>query len=134
MVHTLDGSAGRATRALRIAINHTRWHAKLVGRMVDTCVARLRELDVAAVETVQVAGSFELPLMAKRLLLRTEHPVDAVICIGILVKGATMHFEYISEAVSHGLMQVNLDTLKPVSQGMDGNGCAGLAECTTKSK
>lgn len=47
-----------------------------------------------------------------------NRPFDAVIAIGVLIKGATMHFEYISESVSHGLMRVQLDTGVPVIFGV----------------
>lgn len=45
-------------------------------------------------------------------------PFDAVIAIGVLIKGETMHFEYIADAVSHGLMRVGLDTGVPVIFGV----------------
>lgn len=47
-----------------------------------------------------------------------SQPFDAVIAIGVLIKGETMHFEYISDAVSHGLMRVQLDTGVPVVFGV----------------
>lgn len=47
-----------------------------------------------------------------------KKPFDAVIAIGALIKGSTMHFEYISDAVSHGLMRVQLDTGVPVIFGL----------------
>ena len=47
-----------------------------------------------------------------------SQPFDAVIAIGVLIKGATMHFEYISESVSHALMRIQLDTGVPVIFGV----------------
>lgn len=47
-----------------------------------------------------------------------KKPFDAIIAIGVLIKGATMHFEYIADAVSHGLMRVQLDTGVPVIFGL----------------
>ena len=63
---------------------------------------------------VDVGGSYELPLAAQAMI---KH-VDAVVCVGCLVKGETYHFEYISEAVTQGIMQVNLRFNKPVLFGL----------------
>ena len=64
----------------------------------------------------RVAGSYELPYGAQVLL--ESGKVDAVVAIGCLVKGATMHFEYICEAVTQGIMRLNLDYKMPVIFGV----------------
>lgn len=61
-------------------------------------------------------GSYELPLAAQKYILHEK--VDAVVCIGCLIKGGTMHFEYICEAVSRGIMDVGLTTGVPVIFGV----------------
>lgn len=66
--------------------------------------------------SIQVPGSFELPLGALKMLNKLK--VDAVICIGTLIKGSTMHFEYICEAVTQGVMRLNLDYKTPVLFGV----------------
>ncbi len=66
----------------------------------------------------QVPGAFELPLAAKRAAESVATPFDAIICIGCLIKGETMHFEYICEAVSQGVMRVGLDANVPVVFGV----------------
>ena len=63
---------------------------------------------------VDVGGSYELPLAAQAMI---KH-VDAVVCVGCLVKGETYHFAYICEAVTQGIMQVNLKFGKPVLFGV----------------
>jgi len=63
-----------------------------------------------------VPGSFELPLAAQRLAMKKD--MAGVICIGCLVKGDTPHFDYISQAVSHGIMDVGLKFNKPVVFGV----------------
>merc|ERR1719389_450362 len=63
-----------------------------------------------------VAGSYEIPAAAQ-VLLETGS-FDGVVCIGCLVKGETMHFEYICEAVSQGIMRLNLDYKTPVIYGI----------------
>ena len=64
----------------------------------------------------EVPGSFELPLAAKFLAL--SGTVDAVICAGVLIKGDTMHFEYICDAVSKGIMNVGIQTNLPIVFGV----------------
>jgi 6,7-dimethyl-8-ribityllumazine synthase len=63
-----------------------------------------------------VPGSFELPLGARWLI--DDHHVDAVVALGCLIKGETPHFEYISQAVSTGLMQLGLSTGVPIAFGV----------------
>ena len=70
----------------------------------------------ADVTTVRVPGAFEIPLAARRLARSGRY--DAVICLGCLIKGDTMHFEYIADAVSHGIMAVTADTGIPVTFGV----------------
>lgn len=64
----------------------------------------------------EVPGAYELPFAAK--LLAMSGTVDAIICCGVLIKGETLHFEYISEAVTKGIMDVNLSTMTPVVYGV----------------
>lgn len=61
-------------------------------------------------------GAYELPYAASRVI--RKHKVDAVVCIGCLIKGETMHFEYICEAVTQGIMRVNLDSGVPTIFGV----------------
>jgi 6,7-dimethyl-8-ribityllumazine synthase len=63
-----------------------------------------------------VAGAFELPFACQQLLKTGKY--DACIAVGVLIKGSTMHFEYIADAVSHGLMKVGLDHGIPVVFGV----------------
>jgi 6,7-dimethyl-8-ribityllumazine synthase len=69
-----------------------------------------------AVAVFEVPGAFEIPLAAKRAAESGEFA--AVICLGCLIKGDTMHFEYIADAASHGIMRVALDTGIPVAFGV----------------
>jgi 6,7-dimethyl-8-ribityllumazine synthase len=64
----------------------------------------------------EVPGAYELPYAAK--LLAMSGTVDAIICCGVLIKGDTLHFEYISSAVTSGIMNVNLATMTPVIYGV----------------
>ncbi|RKP10608.1 Lumazine synthase [Thamnocephalis sphaerospora] len=125
--NVLDGSK------LRVLIVHARWNEKIVGALVNGAIEALVERhqvphDHITIETVP--GSYELPFAARRLLdvstrsgapraiTATQYGYDAVITIGVLIKGETQHFEYISEAVTHGLTRVGLDTGVPVIFGV----------------
>jgi 6,7-dimethyl-8-ribityllumazine synthase len=68
------------------------------------------------VTLVRVPGAFELPVAAQRLA--ESGRVDAVICLGCLIKGDTMHFEYIADAATRGISQVGLETGVPVAFGV----------------
>lgn len=64
----------------------------------------------------EVPGAYELPYAAK--LLAMSGTVDAIVACGVLIKGDTYHFEYISDAVTKGIMDVNLSTMTPVVYGV----------------
>ncbi len=68
------------------------------------------------ISIVKVPGSFEIPLMAKKLADSGNY--DSVICLGAVIRGATPHFEYISAEVTKGIAKVTLDTGVPVSFGI----------------
>ena len=68
------------------------------------------------VTLVHVPGAFEIPVTA--LHLAETGRFDAVICLGCLIKGDTMHFEYIADAASHGIMNVSITTGVPVAFGV----------------
>lgn len=94
---------------LKFGIVYASWNEKVVSSLVSGCQEQLRRLGATVLTPVSVPGSFELPLAAKTLLCNESNELDGVICIGCLIKGETMHFEYISEAVSHGIMSVGLE-------------------------
>jgi len=68
------------------------------------------------ISVVKVPGSFEIPLMAKKLADSGNY--DAIICLGAVIRGATPHFEYISAEVTKGIAKVTLDSGIPVSFGI----------------
>jgi 6,7-dimethyl-8-ribityllumazine synthase len=69
-----------------------------------------------AIRVVRVPGAFEIPLAAQRLAESGEF--DAIICLGCLIKGDTMHFEFIADAASHGIAQAALATGVPMTFGV----------------
>jgi len=105
---------------LRVGIIRTSWNDELVGELSVRCKEALLSSGIAAENIVadvyDVPGAYELPFAAQRLA--TSGKVDAIICFGVLIKGETMHFEYISSAVASGLMQVQITTNMPVLYGV----------------
>jgi len=87
---------------------------KLVGGAID---ALLRHgANDADINVFKVPGSFEIPLAAKKLALTKKY--DAIICLGVIMRGDTPHFEYIAAEVSKGIASVGLDTGTPVIFGV----------------
>lgn len=107
-----DGSS------LRIGIIHARWNEKIITALVDGAIKKLVELGVKEENIIveSVPGSFELPFGAKKFA--GQQKLDAVIPIGTLIKGSTMHFEYICESTTQALMRLQ-DTINiPVIYGI----------------
>jgi 6,7-dimethyl-8-ribityllumazine synthase len=103
---------------MRIGIIKTRWNDKHVDNLVSGIKTALTECKVQEdnIFETSVPGAFELPIAAQFLAL--SGTVDAIICTGVLIKGDTMHFEYISDAVSKGIMNIGLNTRTPVIFGV----------------
>mmetsp|Transcript_16818 Transcript_16818/g.32799 ORF Transcript_16818/g.32799 Transcript_16818/m.32799 type:complete len:171 (+) Transcript_16818:117-629(+) len=101
---------------LRVGIVYTRWNDEVIEGLRQGCVEELKKLGVEEIKEKQVPGAYELPYAAKCMIASSD--VDAVVCIGCLIKGSTMHFEYICEATSQGIMRVGLDTGIPVIFGV----------------
>ena len=85
----------------------------LAGARETLTEAKVAETDVTV---VHVPGAFEIPLTAMRLA-ETGH-YAAVICLGCLIKGETMHFEYIAESAAHGIMEASAVTGIPITFGV----------------
>merc|ERR1712107_714923 len=109
---TFDGAG------LKIAIVSARWNSVVCDALVDGCVEAMKACKVTDITIERVAGSYEVPCAAQ-FLLETKR-FDGVVCIGCLIKGETMHFEYISEAVTQGIMNLNLKHNTPVIYGILG--------------
>jgi 6,7-dimethyl-8-ribityllumazine synthase len=103
---------------MRIGIIRTRWNNDDVSNLVDGIRAGLAKCQVeeANIFETSVPGAFELPLAARYLCL--SGTVDAIICAGVLIKGDTMHFEFIADAVAKGLMNTQLQTSTPIIFGV----------------
>ncbi len=110
------------------------WHDEITNGLIDGATRTL-EAAGASHSLVRVPGSFELPVVAKAAL---EAGADAVVALGVIIRGGTPHFEYVSSAATDGLTRVAIDTGKPVGfgvltlddekQGLDRAGLPGSKE------
>ena len=119
---------------LKVTIVAGLWHTEIAEGLLAGA-HRVLDASGAEVTEVRVPGSFELPVVAKAAL---DAGADAVVALGVIVRGGTPHFEYVSDAATSGLTQVSILTGKPVGfgvltlddeqQGLDRAGLAGSKE------
>ncbi len=102
----------------RIGIVAARWHGNIVESLVQGAKATLLGAGVTAenITLVHCPGSYEIPVCAS--VMARSGCVDAVIALGVVVRGETAHFEYVSSPVAHGLMQISLETGVPCMFGV----------------
>ncbi|KAJ3327345.1 hypothetical protein HDU76_011960 [Blyttiomyces sp. JEL0837] len=105
---------------LKVLIVHTRWNFDIVKALTDKAIETLKRHGVSEsnISVHDVPGAFELPFATQALLSSGAKRYDVAISIGVLIKGETMHFEYIADAASHGIMRVGLETKIPVIFGL----------------
>jgi 6,7-dimethyl-8-ribityllumazine synthase len=102
----------------RFAIVSSRWNDFLTSRLVEGALDALERLgaDEAAVEHFRVPGSFEIPLLARKVA--GSGRFDAVVCLGTVIRGQTPHFEYVAGEVTKGIAHAGLETGVPVLYGV----------------
>lgn len=102
----------------KIGIVVAEWNSDITFKLHEGCVEALQKHDVKEqdIYTKVVPGSFELPFAAKAVLV--EEKVDAVICLGCVIKGETDHDIYINQSVASAIMQLGLMTDKPFIFGV----------------
>jgi 6,7-dimethyl-8-ribityllumazine synthase len=100
--------------ALRVTIVAGMWHTKISEALIAGAI-RAIEKSGAQYSLIRVPGSFELPVVSKAAL---EAGSDAVVALGVIIRGGTPHFEYVSSAATTGLTDVALATGKPVGFGV----------------
>jgi 6,7-dimethyl-8-ribityllumazine synthase len=103
---------------LRFGLVVSRWNGFITERLLEGALDTLKRhgADVEAVDVARVPGTFEVPLVARRLAGSGRY--DAVICLGCLIRGSTPHFDYIAGECSKGIAQAMLDTGVPVTFGV----------------
>lgn len=119
---------------LKVTIVAGRWHEEITNGLLEGARRSLAESG-ADVTEVRVPGSFELPVVSRAAL---ENGADAVVALGVIIRGGTPHFEYVSDAATSGLTTVSIETGKPIGfgvltldneqQGLDRAGLPGSKE------
>jgi len=109
----LDGSK------LKIGIVVSRWNGEITQSLLIGALQALTECKVKEknITVLDVTGSYELPFAAKTMM-QSKTKFDVILTLGCLLKGETMHFEYIADAVAHGIMELNVDEKIPVVFGV----------------
>ncbi len=127
-------TGGTDASGLHIVVIAATWHDEITNGLIAGA-ERVLEASGASYRLMRVLGSFELPVAAKVAL---DAGADAVVALGVIIRGGTPHFEYVSSAATDGLTRVALDTGKPVGfgvltlddeqQGLDRAGLPGSKE------
>jgi 6,7-dimethyl-8-ribityllumazine synthase len=113
-----DGSPGERPfdcHDLRVAVVAASWHERVMQGLLDGALDALKRHQVESPVVVRVPGSFELPVVAAAL---ATQGFDAVIALGVIIRGGTPHFEYVSSAATDGLTRVALDHGVPIGFGL----------------
>ena len=97
----------------RVTIVASRYNARYVNSMLRAAKTELAKAKVA-VEVVRVPGAFEIPAVASALARRLANPVDAILCLGVILRGETTHAENIGQAVTGALAQLQIEHSLPV--------------------
>jgi len=105
---TVDGSG------LSVAIVAASWHTTVMDGLIDGARRALADSGVPNVTLIRVPGAFELPLACSRVALS----YDALVALGVVIRGGTPHFDYICQAATMGLTDVALRTGIPVGFGL----------------
>jgi len=105
-------------KGLRIAVVAARYNPKicdglLKGALKELIRMGLHEEEIAA---FRVPGAFEIPYLAKKLALSKKF--DAIVCLGVVIRGETSHFDYVCSGVTEGIMQAMLETATPMAFGI----------------
>ena len=99
---------------LTVAVVAASWHDAIMAGLLDGARRALRDARVGNVIEVRVPGSFELPVAARRVAERA----DAVVALGVVIRGGTPHFDYVCAAATDGLSRVAVETGTPIGFGL----------------
>lgn len=109
-------TTGESAANMRFAIVAARWHGEMTERLTLGARRAFAERDAGPVETIQVPGAFELPIAARVAAMSGR--VDAVIALGVVIRGDTPHFDHVAGQAASGLMSIALSTGVPVLFGV----------------
>lgn len=112
------GSPGQVVTgggALRVTVVAAQWHETVMRGLLDGALRGLAAAEVVELSVVRVPGSFELPVAAGHA---ARAGADAVVALGVVIRGGTPHFEYVCQAATIGLTEVAVSTGVPVGFGV----------------
>ncbi|GGL75992.1 6,7-dimethyl-8-ribityllumazine synthase [Glutamicibacter protophormiae] len=108
-------AAGDAFSQLKVAIVAASWHEVIMKGLIDGAQRAAKDAGLAEATTlIRVPGTFELPVAAATL----ARDYDAVIALGVVIRGGTPHFDYVCLAATNGLTNVSVDTKTPIGFGV----------------
>ena len=113
MLKKASKSKPSSAAGTRVAIVASRYNARYVNSMLRAAKAELTKANVKA-EVVRVPGAFEIPAVASALIKRLTKPIDAILCLAVILRGKTTHAESIGQAVSSALAQLQIEHSLPV--------------------
>jgi 6,7-dimethyl-8-ribityllumazine synthase len=99
----------------KIAIISSSWHPDICNDLIAGARRALEAAEVKKIKVIYVPGSFEIPLAAQKMF---EKGYDAVVAVGLVLKGETPHFDYVCQGVTQGVVDVQLKWSKPVGYGV----------------
>lgn len=108
------GATAFDAKHLTLAIVATRWHEELTEALLASALRTAAECGINEPTVLRVAGAVELPVVVQAAT--ASH--DAVVALGVVVRGGTPHFEYVCDAVTYGLTRISLDSRTPVGNGV----------------
>lgn len=113
-----EHEGSRDGRGLRIGIAVARFNSFITDRLLDSARETLRSQGVAEsdIAIAHVPGSFELPVIAKRMAESGRY--DAVLCLGAVIRGETAHFDHVASAAARGVLDAGMQTGIPVIFGV----------------
>jgi 6,7-dimethyl-8-ribityllumazine synthase len=97
-----------------LAIVASTWHEQICNALLDGALRVAKDSGIAEPKVVRVLGAIEIPVVAQAL----AHGHDAVVVLGVVIRGQTPHFDYVCDAVTQGLTRVSLDSSTPVANGV----------------
>jgi len=101
-------------KTARIAIVASVYNAEYVDSMIDAALETLAGSGVNNVELIRVPGAFEIPVVAAKLAQRKRLRPEAVLCLGVILRGKTTHAEHVGQSVTQSLAQIATDTTVPM--------------------
>jgi 6,7-dimethyl-8-ribityllumazine synthase len=110
-----ETGAVQGASGLKVVVIAAQWHTQVMDGLLDGARRALADSGVADFTVLRVAGTYELPVAAARV---ADSDVDAIVALGVVIRGGTPHFEYVCGAATDGLTQISVTTGIPIGFGV----------------